>query len=259
MTDLLIRWTFGETKARQTSPQAWDMLECSLKSAGLLFPKAERIICYNNLTNDVKDIISRLARENSVNLLDASELLPSSLRNVGVKNSWWKYAPPRCAVEKYEIVMDNDLVLWKSPPTLLRGIKEQALVALTDAKGQYYGDFLEVIARSGSKLELNAGLVGMPPGFTVNLEGLKEMVHTDFFHSEQGFTAINFMNYPGKKYLIPLEEVTQLNVIVSKPEELVSRYCGGHFCGCSFGHHSFWEERYAASVKAKLSQMMPND
>src|SRR5271170_466442 len=139
LTGVLIRWTFGETKARRTSPQAWGMLRCSLEFAKHLLPEAERVVCYNNLSDATANIISKVARENGANLLDASELLPTNLRNTDTKNSWWKYAPRRLDLERYEIVMDNDVVLWRVPPTLRKGIRESALVALTDAAGQYYG------------------------------------------------------------------------------------------------------------------------
>jgi hypothetical protein len=230
------------------------MLEYSLKFAAVLFPKAERIVCINNLSEDVESIVSKMARNNAVDLLDVTCLLPIGLRNSGQKNSWWKYAPPRLAIEKYEIVSDNDVVLWKVPPTLSRSIRENALVALTDAAGQYYGDFQETFVQSNKNLRLNAGLIGMPPRFAADLESVNGSKLTDFFHSEQGFTAVNFARYQGKKNMISLDEVAQLNVMEIDADDLISKFCGGHFCGCSFGHYNFWKEKYFDAVKKRLSK-----
>lgn len=251
--NLVIRWTFGETRARKTSAQAWDMLECSLKFARFLFSNADYVVCYNNLTREVRDIVERISRENGAHALDVSEMLPPNLRINEVKNSWWKYSPTRIAVDKYEIVMDNDVVLWELPPTLLQAIETRSLVALTDATGQYYGDFHEAVIRSNPTLRLNAGLVGMPEGYAIDLENLKDKTFTDFFHSEQGFTALNFINYRGNKTLVPTDQVPQLNACSINGEELISEYCGGHFCGCSFGHYDFWEKKYAKFVKENLN------
>ncbi|MCL4517984.1 MAG: hypothetical protein M1587_02175, partial [Thaumarchaeota archaeon] len=155
-----------------------------------------------------------------------------------------------------EIVMDNDLVLWKMPPTLIEGIESESLIALTDGAGQYYGDYQQTFNEVGSNLRLNAGLLGMPPRYKGNLQGLEGKVMRDFFHSEQGFSALNFLEYKGSKRLIPVNEVTQLNVFDVSPEELISEYCGGHFCGCSYGHYDYWNRKYAFHVRKEISKLL---
>jgi len=259
MVRLVIRWTFGENRARPLSPQALDMLEMSIKFAKLLFPKARFIVCYNNLKQTTLNALMKIVSETGVEAKDVTNLLPSYLARTDVKNSWWKYAIPRLDEKAYEILMDNDVVLWRIPPTLERAIKEQALVALTDAAGQYYGDFHDLVMNLNPKLKLNAGLLGMPPSFKVDFGLIQRVKLRDFFHSEQGFTALNFLLYNGKKYLIPLEEVVQLNIIKVPPEELIARYCGGHFAGCSYAHFDFWEKKYSQAVKNYYRRLTTNE
>lgn len=249
MPKMVIRWTFGETRARSLSPQALDMLEISIKFMTLLIPKARFVVCYNNLTPITLKKIKMIVSEADIDALDTTRLLPHSLARTDVKNSWWKYAIPRLDEDAYEIIIDNDVILWRIPPTLEKAIRENALVALTDAAGQYYGDFHNLVVREDPSLRLNAGLLGMPPNFRLNFELIKMVELKDFFHSEQGFTALNFALYKDTKYLIPLTEVTQLNIIEVPPEELIIKYYGGHFSGCSYGHFDFWEKKYSAVIK----------
>lgn len=163
---------------------------------------------------------------NEIELLDTTDNLSKNLRKNEVKNSWWKYAPPRLDSSKYEIILDNDVVLWKIPPTLAKSISEGALVALTDAAGRYDGDFSSKIDTYDQVLCLNAGLIGMPPDFSMDFNALDNIQLTDFFHSEQGFTALNFAKYKGKKNLISLKEVAQLNIMDFEPQVLLSEYFG---------------------------------
>ena len=115
-------------------------------------------------------------------------------------------------------------------------------MALADAAGRFYGYFLNKLDAYDQELCLNAGLIGMPLVFTVEFNALDNIQLTDFFHSEQGFSALNFAQYKGKKNLISLKEVAQLNIMDIEPQMLLSEYFGGHFCGCSFAHYNFWRK-----------------
>lgn len=256
--DIVIRWTFGETLARKTSSQAFTMLDMSVRFAKLIFPYARHSICYNNLTADAKRTVRAIGEENDVELLDVSSLLPKWLASKNVKNSWWKYAPQRLDSAKYELVLDNDVILWGVPPTLHEAIRNDAMLALSDGAGQYYGDFLEAVIKNQPNLRLNAGLLGMPQGYHPDIDRLEELQLKDFFHSEQGFAALNFAEYSSLKFLIPLDEVQQLNINQIPPEDLVSEYYGGHFCGCSYGHFDFWEEKYAKVVEKEYREVLRN-
>ena len=96
--------------------------------------------------------------------------------------------------------MGNDVIIWDLPKTLQVGIEKNAFIALTDAAGQFYGDYLIKVRNLNEDLKLNAGLIGLPPKVTLDPIEVIHSLPKDFFHSEQGFTAqkysikINLMN-----------------------------------------------------------------
>lgn len=262
MNKLVLRWTFGETKAYKLSSQAWDMLEYSIKFCILLF-KAEFnhinfFICYNNLSRKAKKIVKDIALNNSIEAIDVSEMLPFELRNSNVKNSWWKYAPTRMDRQAYEIIIDNDVVMWEIPDTLRMALEKNAMVALEDGVGGYYGEFKKEVEDLHDKFALNAGLMGFPPGVEINLSAAIEKHLKDYFFSEQGYTALNYAKYNGLKLLIPLSEIQQLNINRIGPEQLISKHKGGHFCGCSFNIENNWRKIYSKHVKRKYQEMISN-
>lgn len=260
MKKLIIRWTLGETNARELSSQALDMLNLSIKFGCLrfkeLFREVEFTICHNNLSESNLRNLKEITKRNQITLIDVSDELPERLRNKNVKNSWWKYAPPRLDKKAYEVIMDNDLILWNIPQTLSRAIRQGSLVALTDPAGKFYGDYRMEVENVDSELSLNAGLIGLPPEFVINpLEACKIPLK-DFFHSEQGFTALKYAEYNGPKYLIGLDEVHQTNVNPINSQELLSKYDGGHFCGCSYGHFDYWDRLYSSDLKNYYKKCM---
>lgn len=248
MKKTVVRWTIGETEARSLSEQALDMLDLSIKFCQLkfdrIFERVKFFVCHNNLSKETLNRVKKITKNNEVNLMDVNDELPKRLKNNKVKNSWWKFAPPRVSPDSYEIIMDNDVLLWDVPDTLMEAHKEESILALTDGKGDYYGDYTRRVKSIDPDLKLNAGLLGLPPEFSFDLGSVDANSLNDFFHSEQGFTALQFLSYQGPKTLISLKEVPQLNVDKIKPTRLISEYKGGHFCGCSYDHFDYWEKLY---------------
>lgn len=134
MVDLILRWTFGEIKSGYNSPQGLELLKYSIKFAQVIFPRdkdnIEYYICYNSLRKSTLKAIERFSEKYNVHLIDVSDMLLSKLGNEATKNSWWKYALPRIDKARYEIIIDNDVILWEIPDILKRAITESALIAL---------------------------------------------------------------------------------------------------------------------------------
>ncbi len=259
MVSLILRWTFGEIKSGYNSPQGLELLKYAIKFARVIFPREfdniEYYICYNTIKDSTLKKIEKFSDKHNVRLLDVFDLLPDILKEDGIKNSWWKYALPRIDIGKYEVIMDNDVILWNIPDILKQSIAESALIALKDGAGKFYGDFKNEIEAIDNDLELNAGLLGFPKGYAFNLTEIIENPPKDCFFSEQGFTALNFAQYKGVKYLIPLSEIQQLNVHRIEALELLLNHKGGHFCGCNFGPEVFWDKMYRDQVKTKYEEM----
>ncbi len=211
MIKLILRWTIGENSAFKLGSQAFEMLDYSIRFAKLIFNKlpnyTEYFVCHNNLAITSQKKVLKISTRNGVELKDVTNELPAWLKATGVKNSWWKYAIPRFDVKSYEIIIDNDIIFWELPATLKQAIRNKSLVALQDGVGKFYGDFLEDVNAVDSNLKLNAGLLGCPPGFEININCIDKKNMKDFFFSEQGFTALQFAKYTGSKLIIPLSEI----------------------------------------------------
>ncbi len=252
MADLILRWTYGEIRNGYNIPQGIELLKYSIKFAILIFSREfeqiEYYICNNNVRKSSLEELRNLSGDHKVKLIDVSEMLPLNLRIESKKNSWWKYAIPRLDIDKYELIIDNDVILWKIPNILRTAIIENALIALSDGAGKFYGDFLESVERIDRNLKLNAGLIGFPRGVMFDLTDIFNSPPKDLFFSEQGFTAYNFAQYNGSKYLVPISEIQQLNINRIGALKLLSNYKGGHFCGCNYGPESFWDKLYRKHI-----------
>jgi len=260
MKTLILRWNIGESLSYKLSQMAFDMLYYSIAFAKLNFGFLTRTIkffvCYNNLTSISNEKITEICNIFSVEPIDVSLKLPKRFKNQKIKNSWWKYAISRLDINSYEIVMDNDLIFWNFPPTLKKAIELNALTALQDGVGKFYGDFLKSVENIDSNLKLNAGLLGCPPGFEINLDEVPFKEYSDFFFSEQGYTALQYACFQGNKFLIPISEIQQLNANRIDVNDLINNSSGAHFCGCSYGIETYWDTIYSEAIKNKYEKLV---
>ncbi len=247
--NLVIRWTFGETKERPTSLQAFDLLETSIRFANLLFPEAEKIlvishIIYPNSFEKIKEI----ARNTGTDLLE----VPNTWDN-NEKNSFLKYIPARINPDKYELFLDADVILWKIPETLKQWIKQSdAFLVNSDRNGNYYGVYQNVFP---SDLKLNAGILGFPPGFQIELPDVEKL--PEKFHSEQGFVLSELLHSQKKLFVLRKKEIFQSNAkeyINTKYKNLTEDFTGAHFCGTLYAHYFHWDKFYKHDVHKYLEQ-----
>ncbi|WP_111709755.1 tyrosine-protein phosphatase [Lutibacter citreus] len=240
-SNLVIRWTFGETKERPTSLQAFDMLECSLLFALKLFPNAEMHIVYNSLSNS--NSLEKLKR---ITLNKATLLEGKNEWGNEMKNSFWKYIPLRINSQKYELVLDSDIVFWKVPKAIIKWLKSDGLLLNSDWNGRNYGNYDQSIPK---EYELNAGIIGYPPQFSVTLPEVDLL--SERFIAEQGFIVNEFTNSNRELFILPKSDVFQSNTIEfinKKKENIITEYCVGHFCGCNYCHYPHWDKYYKNDV-----------
>lgn len=244
-SNLIIRWTFGETEARPTSLQAFDMLECSILYAKRLFPFAKKYIVYNSLKSSrTLEQLTKIGG-NEIEVIEAK----SSWDNKS-KNSFWKYIPQRIDKTKYELVLDSDVILWNVPTTIKSWLRSDGLLINTDWNGRNYGDYDKQIQEPFS---FNAGIIGYPPQFEFelpNVDNFKEK-----FLTEQGFITHLFVSSNLKLFVLGKSEIFQSNAgehINEKIENININYSGGHFCGCNFAHYQHWDKFYKDDVWDKF-------
>ncbi|HEY2117082.1 MAG TPA: hypothetical protein VGJ51_18430 [Candidatus Angelobacter sp.] len=257
---LLVRWTFGESPNCGLDGQAISLLKVSVRAARMLFPEARFVICHNNAMK-WREELSALASESHAEMLDVKPLLPACFTCNSDKNSWWKYAPPRILLSGYELVLDNDVILWKRPPVLDEWLNSDALLGLgvegDDCRPTlFYGDYAEQLRAVAPQLDLNAGLIGWPPGYSHILEKRPQLppASSEYFHTEQGFTAWLFATFEGPKKLIPYTQVPLLHTMCIPPDELIQSCYGGHFCECNFGEMQYWRDSYEMPVRRFIEE-----
>lgn len=223
--NLIIRWTFGETLSRPTSLQAFDMLECGVAYVNILFPNARKIISYNSLKSSKSLEKLQGIAQNNIELVESES--PDFGKVVLTKNSFWKYYPKRHDIKKYELILDNDVILWDIPETITEWLNSNGLLINTDWNGSYYGIYDKDIP---PKTKLNAGIIGYPPDFDFVLPEYSELL--DYFHSEQGFIVKTFFESKRDLFILTDNEIFQSNSNkLNNPPDVVKTFKGGHFCG----------------------------
>jgi len=238
--NLVIRWTFGENKARPISLQSYDMLHCSVLFARRLFKNARLVLCQNNLSRYSEKKIKSLL-DHEIEIIDCK----NEHFNSENKNSFWKYIPARIDNNSWELLLDSDIVLWKIPETILNWIGSDKLLLNSDWNGSNYGYY----ENANLPLGLNAGVIGFPPTYVVdlpNFEGFK-----DLFHSEQGFIVKSFTDSEKEVLTIPRTDIFQSNAknyIHNPIKDLTDSFHGAHFCGCNYAHYQHWDKYYKDQV-----------
>jgi len=259
MSKLLVRWTFGEWAKKRTSPQAFSMLRTSIEFAKLIFPEADFLLCCNRLYWS-KAEIEDLVVTTGVPLFDALPYLPDAFLTVPEKkNYFWKFVPPRLNPDGFELILDNDVILWRRPVALENWLKEGGLLAASDS-AKFYGDYANEVNEADPDLYFNSGILGWPPGFIPSLDGVKPgefgITEPGF---EQGFAALLFAQYSGSKRQVPLQDVPLAYTIKTRQnpqasQSLLKNACGAHFCQCTYGFGNDWSKHYQAPIEAHLAE-----
>jgi len=164
--------------------------------------------------------------------------------DISQKNSFWKYIPIRTNINKYELLLDNDLILWKIPEIIRFWYNSENLLINSDWNGTNYGEV------NFSRMQgLNAGILGYPPNYNFKIPDIKTF--TDYFHTEQGYIVITFFESGKKIEIIPQNEIFQSNAneYIEKPiNNIIDKFCGGHFCGCTYSHYFHWDKYYKNQI-----------
>lgn len=243
--DLIIRWTFGEAIGRPTSLQGLDMLECSIRFAQSLIPNAKLYVCYNSIRSD--RLLSKLNKvaDLGVSLIDQNDLNPEFTGVTG-KNSFWKYIPGRIELNKFELFLDNDVIIWRVPELIKTWAESNSILISEDWNGSHYGEFAGSIQTPDS---YNAGIIGLPPGFEIPVPRTSDL--SEHFHSEQGYVASQILQSGKPVRLIKKELIYQANHFLESrlpADQMLDQFSIGHFCGCTYCHYVEWDKYFKEAV-----------
>ena len=240
-----IRWTIGDV-----SDNGWEALRLSILGAWRVFgPSAVYAVCVNSVPLDVARNRVGEAAGRVEWLAVSREHVPAHIRarfDGGMAEGVaWKLAPLRLFPERWEISLDNDVILWDLPDGIRRWLEtadpRQCLLA-EDARA-LYGQFTRFC---GSEPR-NAGLRGLPPGYPLEdaLGRLLREVHSTLASEldEQGLqvAAVSLLTSPE---VVSIDDVSICSPFPPHRVELGRR--GAHFCGLNARHFPWQlDGRYA--------------
>ncbi|RTK95658.1 MAG: hypothetical protein EKK64_06180 [Neisseriaceae bacterium] len=220
----LIRWTVGPV-----SNNGFECLNHSFKMLYKLYGDSFKyLVCYNNLTDaQVKNLppVERINQNKITNKIPI---------NFPKKNPAWKLYSPRFNMNGYEILLDNDVVIYED---IFTEILKEDTICVTEAIARSYSKtYIELIPEG---FNINSGFICLPPFYDFQNEIIKEIKNLEIkewknFFDEQSLVAITLSKQNTK--IISIEDI-----FVCYNELKKGKY-GLHFVGLNYDNFSFWEK-----------------
>jgi hypothetical protein len=157
-----VRWTIGDVSRR-----GFEALRLSVWGAfGLFGPGARYAICVNSLSVARARALTGMLPV-GIEWRDASfelpRLLGAHLDQSVCEGVGWTLAPLRCFPDRWELSLDNDVVLWAWPAPLAAWLDggDRSACLLAEDVTPAFGSFASLCPAR----PLNTGIRGLPPGF----------------------------------------------------------------------------------------------
>lgn len=216
----LARWTIGNCEEL-----GFEILEESVRKFSEIYPEFDKIICHNSLsTNQLKKI-------KKINAIKYQQGKKDCVVPIGKQeftgDNWgcgWKLCPSRLNLDKYELWIDNDVVIHKKIPLIDQWLNFNFAI-IAEGVNRLYSVFDEEI---NTKEKMCAGFFGLPPQLdmkTLIIESYnKYNIPLGEFY-EQGLVVkfITMMNY----------KIIPLNWLSNAEYEYDAKASGHHFVGAN--------------------------
>jgi len=138
----------------------------------------------------------------------------SRVDNLKDSGSIWKICPPRINIKTHEIIMDNDIVIYKKIPEIDQFLNSHDKLLVLEDPIKYYGVYYK--NHDDSKV-LNSGLFGLYPDYDFS-ENLK------YFWNENG--SFKKLSYSDEQGFICGVLRRSNNIVISK-NTIVEMHCKG--------------------------------
>jgi hypothetical protein len=229
-----VRWTIGDV-----NPAGFEALRLSVHGAMQLFGDRAEYRVYVN-TVPVRDAQRRtgatppgLQWEQSHGTVPA--VLSSYLDQDMAEGVAWKLTPLRAFPQRYELSLDNDVILWRLPPALEQWLAADdptaSLIAadIKPAFGQFAGLCGEAARNSGIRglgpaLDFEAAIANVLRRHPARLQSELD---------EQGL-QVAALTMSGEPYVVETTDVTICSPFYPHDAELGA--CGAHFVGLNTRH-----------------------
>jgi len=229
-TKLGIRWTIGAVSA-----QGFEALGMSIAGAWRLFGvSANYVVCVNSVSVEYARAHTG-AVPAPVVWRDATHEVPELLRSVldggMAEGVAWKFAPLRCFPGRFELSLDNDCILWRTPSALERWLAEPEATQRCLVAEDMRACFGRFAALCGEEPR-NLGIRGLPPHFDLEA-ALREVLRLcpgklNSELDEQGM-QLAALSRSSPPWVVTAKEVSICSPFPPHVRELGR--CGAHFCG----------------------------
>lgn len=197
----IVRWTIGD----KCSPLGFTILrEAIINFTKIYKNNFDYYVQYNfnsldntykeeKLKDTVKDLGVNLKKqswfESPININKPDNKIFSSVDNLKDSGSIWKICPPRLNLNVHEIVMDNDLVIYKKIPEIDQFLSRNDRILVLEDPIKYYGIYFG--QNNDNNKVLNSGLFGLYPGYKFG-ENLKY-----FWEQNGSFPKLSYSDEQG--------------------------------------------------------------
>ena len=174
-TKPLFRWSIGDISKKES----FDVLKQSIRFLKKIYGKSfDYIICYNIIDQEKINILKNISKVYDVALHKQKwkespipDYIPiykkeKYIDSSKTSGSLWKYCPNRLRKYSYEILIDNDLVIFEKIKPIDEFLNSKC-VLLSKDNLRFFGryDFLHP-----ENVAFNSGIIGLPPLFDFHSE-----------------------------------------------------------------------------------------
>lgn len=141
------------------------------------------MICYNGLSMDNIKFLKEVIGDRPIELMDQKwsdcpidDEIQSPRRKDGsfewngtrCGGTLWKVCPPRMRMDAHEIIMDNDIILFRKFKQIDEWLQTDKMLILEEPI-RFYGRYNFLFSKTDT-IFLNSGFMGLPPGYDFGRE-----------------------------------------------------------------------------------------
>jgi hypothetical protein len=193
----------------------------------------DKVVCFNGECPE--EFLSELASMD-VKCVDQTDYADSL--SYSPYDTFWKFCPPRMRLNAHEIIVDNDLVIYKKLPDIEDFLNSNH-VMVSAAHKHFYGQFDDILE---SGINVNTGLIGLPPCFDIERKlnmvfNLYPFLSLNNHCDDQGaFLCAT----KGRLKIIPMDHIYVCNPQANFAPYKLGIY-GTHFAGLNQEFVEYWE------------------
>ena len=239
---LAVRWTIGDVRER-----GFEMLRLSIACACRLFgPQASYVVCVNSVSvEQARARTGALPFEpewRAITRADVPRVFEPYFDRTLMEGMGWKLVPLRMFVDRYELALDNDCIVWGLPEGIRRWLGSSEGCVFAEDVDRCLGSF-DAFCPPGA---FNAGIRGLSPGRDLE-QALKDVLQSVAKTSVGQVQLLSEIEEQGLQtaaihrlqpvLLVSASEVSICSPFWPRSPELGT--CGAHFVGMN-AHHTSW-------------------